>query len=122
MDYYHMNIKKLIFMVFITGSLLGILYYLSLSLLVISIIPPANNDSFLYLLSSLAQTQITIFAIAIGLNSIILQLISSNYSSRLSYIFSQNSKHIWWFIGFSILLDFILILILPEKLTPLINF
>lgn len=117
-----MNIKKLIFMVFITGSLLGILYYLSLSLLVISIIPPANNDSFLYLLSSLAQTQITIFAIAIGLNSIILQLISSNYSSRLSYIFSQNSKHIWWFIGFSILLDFILILILPEKLTPLINF
>jgi hypothetical protein len=75
-----------------------------------------DNTPSLYLLSALAQSQAAIFAIAIGLNSIVLQMISTTYSSRLSYIFTTNSKSLWLFGGVSVFFDLLLIVALPKKL------
>lgn len=73
-------------------------------------------DPSLYLLSSLAQSQAAIFAIVIGLNSIALQQTATNYSSRVTKIFTEDSKFLWGLFGASIFYDLILLTVLPTSL------
>lgn len=75
-----------------------------------------SQDPSLYVLSSLAQSQAAIFAIVIGLNSIALQHTATNYSSRVTKIFTKDSKFLWGLLGFSIFYDLILIIALPSNL------
>jgi len=81
-----------------------------------NIIPSKMNNSSLYLLSSLAQTQATIFGMVIGLNSIVMQLISTEYSSRMVNFFSRDTYHLWGLFGISIFYDLVLMILLPDNL------
>lgn len=78
------------------------------------ITPSTNKELILYFLSALAQSQATIFAIVVGLNSIAIQLISTTYSSKVTDILSDDSKYLWRLFGLSIFYDLILILTVPE--------
>jgi hypothetical protein len=77
---------------------------------------PLDYTSSLYLLSALAQSQAALFAIAFGLNSIILQMVSTIYSSRFSYLVKTISGSLWLTCGLSIFYDLGLILLLPTSL------
>jgi len=79
-------------------------------------LPESQNPS-LYLLSALAQSQAAIFAIVIGLNSIALQQTATNYSSRVTKFFTNDSKYLWGLFGFSIFYDLIIMIMLPSSLT-----
>lgn len=74
-----------------------------------------SADPSLYLLSSLAQSQAAVFAIVIGLNSIALQQTATNYSSRVTKIFTEDTKFLWGLFGFSIFYDLILLTVLPNS-------
>jgi hypothetical protein len=109
---------------YLTGVLLAVLYairdyihfYYLVNDIFLTSFPNLDYTSSLYLLSTLAQCQAAIFAVAIGISSIVLQMTSSRYSSRLSYIFTNNSTFMCLFFGASILFDFILIISLPKQL------
>jgi hypothetical protein len=63
-----------------------------------------DNESAMYFLSALVQSQAAILAIVITLTLIVVQLASSHYSPRVIDIFKKDPA-IWWFLcyyGFSI--------------------
>jgi len=93
-----------------------IFIFLLLFLSTITNIYPKDSTSSLYLLSALAQSQAAIFAIAISLNLLGVQIISTIYSSRVVSIFAADFKYLWALYGISIFYDIILMNTLPNNL------
>ena len=93
-----------------------ILIFSFLFLSVMANIYPKDSTSSLYVLSALAQSQAAIFAIAISLNLLGVQIISTVYSSRVVSIFSGDFKYLWALYGISIFYDIILMNTLPNNL------
>lgn len=77
---------------------------------------PMESTSSLYLLSALAQSQAAIFAIAITLNLIGIQLTTTIYSLRVVNVFSGDFKYLWGLYGVSIFYDIILMNLLPDNI------
>ena len=105
------NLSTHIFYIFIIFFILLLLFLSTLTY-----VYPKNSTSALYLLSALAQSQAAIFAIAISLNLLGVQIISMVYSSRVVSIFSSDFKYLWALYGISIFYDIILMNILPNNL------
>ncbi len=80
------------------------------------IIPSTSNASSLYLLSALAQSQAAIFGMVIGLSSIVIQFVSTSYSSRMVDFFSRDAYPLWGLFCLSIFYDLILMILLPDHL------
>lgn len=117
------NLRSLLLLGFI-GFLLSIPYininiqsFYFIDGILLTLFDSRNNTSSLYLLSTLVQSQAAIFAVAIGIDSIVFQLTSTKYSSRLSYIYTNDSLSIWLLCGSSIFLDLILITFIPDLLS-----
>lgn len=77
---------------------------------------PMDSTSSLYLLSALAQSQAAIFAIAITLNLIGMQLTTAIYSLRVVDVFAGGFKSLWGLYGISIFYDIILMNLLPSNI------
>lgn len=105
------NIIQHKFYIFITLLIFSFLFLSSMTN-----IYPNESTSSLYLLSALAQSQAAIFAIAISLNLLGVQIISTVYSSRVVSIFSDDFKYLWALYGISIFYDIILMNTLPNNL------
>lgn len=77
---------------------------------------PMKSTSSLYLLSALAQSQAAIFAIAITLNLIGMQLTTTIYSLRVVNVFADDFKYLWGIYGISIFYDVMLMNLLPSNI------
>ena len=114
MHNYRMDLKNTTkYILYLT---ITIFIFLLLFLSTITNIYPKDSTSSLYLLSALAQSQAAIFAIAISLNLLGVQIISTIYSSRVISIFAADFKYLWALYGISIFYDIILMNILPNNI------